>query len=169
MVKLYLKKLLYTLVFGVLFLIIFMPVIAFVWVHLASFLQSSLKISFPQKLNYYLALSIALFLELLGVYFLRIDNPRYKEAYKSQMKDEIYAFRADFITTLKSTENISHTSAFLSLFVPYLLLTAVGKGTPLVSIIFRTLMAMIVAGALFALINTLHWCIVHRGWKREKE
>lgn len=168
MVKLYLKKLLSSILFSGIFFL-FLVVVAYVWVHISSACTSFLGFEIPNTIDYCIVLILTLLLELIGVYFLRVDSLNCKEEYTDGHKGEIYIFSKDFICTLRSSENIVHIIAFLTFVLPFYLLIAISEKAPLFPSIAGMLALSIVTGALFGAVNTLSWCFVHRNWLKNKD
>ncbi len=166
MVKLYLKKLLSSFLFVVIFFL-FLLVVSFAWMHADSAIKSFLGITIPDAVSYCIILILTLVLDLVGVYFLRIDSLRYKEIFKKAHEKETHSFSKDFVGTLKSADNIVHTIAFLSLNLPFNLLITISANTPILPLIAGTLALLVVNGLLFSIINTFVWCLVHRNWLRK--
>ena len=134
MVLLYLKKMLSSLVFLILYFVVFLMVTAYVWGRFEPSLESVLNTTIHPNLSYCLILVIALVLELVGVYFLRVDNPRYSEEYLKGKKGQRFNFAKDFVSTLKSTENLLHTSAFLTITTPVIFYVSIGSEAPMAEI-----------------------------------
>lgn len=151
MLRLYLKKLLLTIIFLILFFLFYL-VVGFVWVQIAS----AAGFTIHPNLQICLIVAVSLVIELLAVYFLRIDNPKQKDAFNVT---DAYTFCTDFINILKSAENLSHTFAYVTLVALFLLYTltvnALGAST---------LIAAIISCGLFAVVNALLWAIIHKRW-----
>ena len=164
MLKLYLKKLFLSLLFWFVFFLFFV-VVTFVWLHVVPGLESFFKCKFTGNFNISVQAVVTLLLELLAVYFVRIDSPNYKKPFqKAKIKK---AFSKDCADTLKSAENIMHTAANLTLIVPFSLLLSATNQTPAAHTVLRTLILLIAGGILFAVINTALWCIIHNRWLNE--
>ena len=151
MLRLYFKKLLLTTVFLILFFLFYL-VVGFVWMQIASTAGFTLH----PNLQICLIVVITLAIELLAVYFLRIDNPRQKDAFDVT---KAYTFPADFINTLKSAENKMHTFAYVTLAALFILYTLIANTFQL-----STLIAAIISCGLFTALNTLLWSIIHKRW-----
>ncbi len=168
MLRLYFKKLPVTLAFLALYFLVFLTVISFVWVLFTSVLQAFLDIKMHLDIQYSIVLIIGLILELLGVYFLRIENIKYKEVFQEKNTKRTYVFRKDFVSTFISADNLMHTCAYLTFTMPFTVLIGISAETPLWALILGSVIALITNGLFFAVINTLHWCIVHKRWLKQK-
>ena len=151
MIRLYLKKLLLTFIFLVLYFLFYL-VVGFVWMRIAS----AFEFAVHPNLQFCLIVAISLVIELLAVYFLRIDNPKQKDAFDTTAT---LSFRSDFVNTLKSAENLIHTAAYVTFVAVFLLYITLSNNLRV-----DTLTAAIVSCGLFAVLNTLLWTLIHKRW-----
>ena len=159
----YFKKLLSSLFFIVIFFL-FVMAVAYIWAHISMACKNNLGLVFGKSFNYCIIVILTLLIELLAVYCIRIDNLKCKEAYENTHTAESYAFKADFMETLKSKDHILHTAAFNSLMLPLFLLIGLGTTATTGPLIVSAVALTICSIALFAVISTLLWCIVHKKW-----
>lgn len=164
MLKLYIKKLFLSLLFWFVFFLFFV-VVTYVWLHVVPGLESFFKCKFTGNFNISIQAVITLLLELLAVYFVRIDSPNYKKPFQKAKIEK--AFSRDFWDILKSAENIVHTVANLTLILLFSMLISATNQSPAVHTVLRTLFLLIAGGILFAVINTALWCIIHKRWIHE--
>ena len=138
--------------------------VAYIWVHIATALKNYLGLTFGKTFNYCMSAVLTLLMELLAVYFIRIDSLKCKELYESTHSVEFYTFKADFTETLKSKDHILHAAAFNALMLPLFLLIGMGTKATTGVVIISAIVLTIVSIMLFAVISTLLWCIVHKKW-----
>ncbi len=164
----YCKKLLSSLFFFVIYFL-FITTVAYVWVNIAMACEAKFGIEFGKTFNYCISAILTLFIELIAVYVIRIDNLKHKEVYKKSHSAETFMFKTDFIETIKSREHILHAAAFNTLM--FFLLILLGMGTKLSTglIIIISIALTIVSIILFGVISGLLWSIVHRKWLHSKK
>ncbi len=160
----YVKKLLSSFLFLFIYFL-FITVVAFVWI----IFKSSIGLTVPDALNYCIITVLTLLIELLAVYYIRIDNLKSKEAYEKTHGAETYAFQSDFRETLRSKAHILHTAAFSTLMLPLLLLIGMGTDADVGPLIIGTIALTMVSIVLFAVISAFLWCIVHKKWLCSKK
>lgn len=163
MLKHYFKKLLNTL----LFLIACYTYIAaaeYAWYYIGTLLQELLSITFPRAVNLAMGILLAGSLTVVMVYFMRHESVAYKSKYKKAHAEGPVSFQKDFVSTFISADNVLHTAAFLTLLLPILILIGTSANTPILLRIVGILLLLAVGGALFAAVNTLMWCLVHKKW-----
>lgn len=151
MIRLYLRKLLLTIVFLALYFLFYL-VVGFVWMRIAS----SWGFTIHPNLRFSLVVAISLAIELLAVYVLRIDNPKHKEAFDTTQG---YIFSTDFKNTFKSAENLTHTFAYVTVAILFLVYTIA-----IHTISVGTVIAVLISCGLFTVVNTLLWTIIHKRW-----
>lgn len=160
----FLKKLLSSIFFLVIFFL-FMLVVAYVW----GLIVKATNINPSNGWNYVLIIIATLLIELLAVYFIRLDNTDRKEAYQSIYKAGTNVpFSYDFLNTLISKDNILHTIAFNLTAMPAFLLIAIGNEFPVIAVVLGMIVLFLLGAILFAAISTCLWCIVHKRWLSTK-
>lgn len=163
MLKHYFKKLLNTF----LFLIACYTYIAtaeYAWYYIGTLLQESLSMTFPRAVNLAMGILLAGSLTVVMVYFMRHESVAYKSEYKKAHAEGVVSFQKDFVCTFTSADNVIHTAAFLTLLLPILIFLSTSVNTPVVLRIVGILLLLAVGGAVFAVVNTLMWCFVHKKW-----
>ncbi len=149
MIKLYFKKLLFTMGFFVTFFL-FIFIIAFVW-HL--FFGNTFS-----ELNGTLIYAIlALVLNFTVVCVMRYE----RLSHKTETLKNLSFFKILF-SVLKSRENIVHTVAFISLLLPFFVSIAKNENTPFLPLVFGTVFLLLICGLIFLMVNALMWSIVHK-------
>ena len=143
---------------------LFLLVVAYVW----GLAAKSLSINQDSNWNYVLIFLVTLAIELLAVYFIRIDNKDRKEEYEKKYKKGTIPFGYDFVNTVKSRDNIIHAIAFNFLLMPIFLLIGIGNEFPLTNVILGTSILFLLGFVLFSAISTCLWCIVHKRWLSTK-
>ena len=156
MLRLYFKKLPMTVLF-----VIGYAAIVFL---LAFFTYLLLRTLIPDSVLIVVLPLLALFLMLYGVYRERSDSRPYKQAFLERAVQEPIPFGKDFWAVLKSKENICHTAAFLTLDFLFALPIGISNSSNLWIFLIGMVLLLITQGAVFTLINTLIWCLVHRRW-----
>ena len=147
MAKLYFNKLWMTVLFilgyiGILFI-------------LAFFTFLLLKSLIPETVLIIILPLLALFLMLRGVYRNRSDSRPYKQAFLECAVQEPIPFRK---------ENICHTAAFLTLDFLFALPIGIANSSNVWIFLIGMVLLLTSQGAVFTLINTLIWSLVHRRW-----
>ena len=158
MIKLYFKKLLFTLLFIFVFPV-FGGVCAFVW-HLI------FRYMFPESVSTTANAILGLLLELVVVYLYRCERSPYKRTYIDSFTADHFSFVKDFISTFKSKDNIVHTLAYLSYDLVQTVRGAISSDSPFFRAVIITVILVSVRSLLFAVLNTLIWALVHKKWMR---
>ena len=158
MIKLYFKKLFFTLLFIFGFPIL-AALCAFVW-HLI------FRYMFPESVSTTVNTILGLILTLGLVYLYRYERSSYKRAYIDSFTSDNFSFVKDFICTFKSKDNIVHTLAYLSFDLVQTVRGAISSDSPVFRAVIITLLLVSVRGLIFAVLNTLMWCLVHKKWMR---
>lgn len=160
--KLYFKKLLMTVLFALGYLFTVFCCGFFSYLLILSILPIQKLIS-EDALTIILA-SLALVVLLVLVYRGRCDNKLYKMEYLEGIEYKPLSFGKDFWQTLKSKDNIAHTLAFTTLNFLFNIHIGISASSTVLVFIFGMLILLISQGAVFTLINTLIWSLVHRRW-----
>ncbi|MBQ5608087.1 MAG: hypothetical protein IIU86_03580 [Oscillospiraceae bacterium] len=158
MVKLYFKKLLFTLLFIFEFPIL-SGVCMFFW-HLI------FRYMFPESVGSTVCIILGALLALILVYLYRCERSSIKTDYISSFSSDTFSFIEDFKSTFKSKENIVHTSAFLTIELIVNLAAAISTNTPFLPLVIGNILLLFVGGLIFSILNTLLWCLVHKRWVR---
>ena len=159
-IKNFLSCLLFNIVYA-----IFLIVVAFVW----GLITKAVGINQASNWNFILIFLVTLLIELLAVYFIRIDSRERKEEYeKRYKKGKPVPFEYDFFSTIKSKDNIVHAVIFNLLLVPIILMIGFGNQFPIIHVILGTVILFLIGFFLFSVISTLLWCIVHKRWLSTK-
>ena len=158
MVKLYLKKLFFTLLFIFAFPI-FGAVCAFVW-HLI------FRYMFPESVSTAANAILGLIFELVLVYLYRCERSPYKRTYIDSFAADHFFFVKDFVSTFKSKDNIVHTLAYLTYDLVQTVRGAISSDSPFFRAVIITVLLVAVRSLLFAVMNTLIWSLVHKKWMR---
>lgn len=157
MIKLYIKKLLWTILFFVVFIftagVVYIPIT----------LIMSEKV-YMETFRLILSLIVAVPILIAAVYVIRTDNRTCKIVYIDNHPTKQFNFGRDFISTLRSKENIIHTIAYLTLSFFCALPTGLAATTQPIHLIVGLIYLLVTRGLIFTLANTLIWCFVHRKW-----
>lgn len=168
MISAYFKKLASSLFFIFIYFLFIMGV-AFVWTQIAVACRDNLGMPFDKTFNYFMSAILTLLIELIAVYFVRIDSLNAKDVYEETHAPGSYSFKVDFKETLKSKDHILHTAAFNTLMLPLFLLIGMGFKLTGIPLFFGAIAMTIVSILLFSVISTLVWCIVHKNWLSTKD
>ncbi len=153
MIKLYFKKLLFTMGFLInYFLSVF--IIGYAW-HLI------FRDMFSELVNTFIIAILALALDF-GI----ICIMRYKNLYHKTDVIKILSFWRNFINIFKSRDNIVHTLAFISILLPFCVFITVVEKTPLLPLVVGTIILLFACGLIFLIVNALIWSIVHQ-WRKK--
>jgi membrane protease YdiL (CAAX protease family) len=160
--KRYLKRLWNTFSFalGYVFMMFFIGFLCY----LVIFPRLPLQKLIPEKILSILLASISLVLMLVFLYRTRRSDKQVRREYVKKLKFPPPSFAKDFWQTLKSRDNIAHTLAFLTLDLLFVLLIGISASSTLWAFLFGALTFLITQGAVFTLINTFIWSLVHRRW-----
>ena len=158
------KKVLSCLFFNIVYAI-FLLVVAYVW----GLITKAAGINQASNWNYVLIFVVTLLIELLAVYFIRIDNKDRKEEYeKKYKKGTAIPFEYDFWLAIRSKDSMIHAVTFNLLLSPIFIMIGIGNQFPTGHVILGTAILFLVGFLLFSIINTLLWCIVHKRWLSTK-
>lgn len=160
--KLYLKKLWKTFSFalGYIFMLFFIGFLSYVVIFSILPLQKIV----PEDTLAIILASIALILMLVFLYRTRCSDKSGKREYLEGIEYTPLPFRKDFWQTLKSKDTLVHTLAFLTLDFLFAVPIGISASSTVWVFLFGTLTLLITQGAVFTLINTFIWSLVHRRW-----
>ncbi len=158
MIKLYFKKLFFTLLFLGGFYILG-AIFAFFW-HLI------FRNLFSESVSTVACFALGSILNFKLAYMARYELSSYKMEYINAFTSDAFLFVKDYKNTFKSKENIIHTSAFLTIELIFNLATAISTSTPFLRLVIVTILLLFVEGLIFSTLNTLIWCLVHKKWMR---
>ena len=161
MVKLYFKKFFLTVLFFVGFLFTGF-VVSFVW-HLV------FRNLFSEQVRFIVVTILAALVTLKVAYDIRRDRDAYKSEFLNSTDAISIPFWKDFWATLRSKENLIHTLAFITLRFLTALPTGIRSSSSLWVLLFGTIVLLVHQGLMFAVGNTLLWCVVHRRWLRYRQ
>ena len=145
MIKLYFKKILFTLGFIATYLLLVF-ILAFVW-------NLILRNTFSELVNTLIHAILALILNLVIVCVMRYKNLHNKTDLLNSHS---------FFSIIKSIDNIVHTLSFISLLLPFFVSIAIVKNTPLLPLVVGTILLLVACGLIFLSINALMWNIVYK-------
>jgi len=153
--KLYLKKLLTTILFfsGLLLIAI-----------VSSLLRHILPIQ--EATLYFTSVIVGTSIMLYLAYKIRSMSRNAKTAYLAQKKPKKYSFERNFYSTLRSRENVVHTIAFLTILCGVSIGITVSMQLPMMSLVIGTIVILLIGGALFAPISAILWCLAQNHWRR---
>ena len=150
--KLYFKKLFFTILFIVnFFLLAYAIILAWYWLLPYKPLEIFRTISVTV-----LAL-VSDFAIVCAMRSRRLSHKNFMQAFSADTD----TFGKRFINILKSKDNITHLIAFLSILTPFFVTVAVMEKTPFVPLVVGTLILLLCCGVLFLTVNTLLWCILY--------
>ena len=160
MLKLYLQKLLYTLLFFLMYSLLG-GCIAFVcYILLGKRIYEDIAT---------ITITVGAFLIALRiVYKRRCASCVHKSAFWVITETGYITLAKDFVQTLKSRKNTVHTLAFLTLVFLFCLPIGIWSSSSVPIFMIGTLLLLAAEGILFTLGNTLLWCLVHRRWQNIK-
>ncbi len=154
MFKLYLKKLLWCIIF----------LMIFVFIYFLSFnLLYTVSNFFKDKniLQQIILFGIPFICSLVFLYYLRVNNKKFKTEYSST--DE-HSFLKDVAFILKSKNFICEILAFNTFGVPFLIWIGTSENAPLISLIIGTLLLILLSSLAFGTIDLLIWLFVCKEW-----
>lgn len=158
MIKLYFKKLLFTILFVVIFALL-SGICVFFW-HLI------FRNLFPELVRDIACIILGCLLDFKLLFTFRDERSSYKSAYVDSFTGDTFSFLKDFKNTFKSNDNIVHTLAYLSFDLVQTVRGAISSDSPFFRAVIITLILVSVRGLIFATLNTLVWCLVHKKWMR---
>jgi len=153
--KLYLRKLLQTLLFFAAFIVL-AGLLCTLLIHFLFLCKPHIKIII------YIGLILSAVLLIYAVFLKRWENKALKATYLEAETAKDYFFRKDYLTTLKSKENVVHTLAFLTITFLNCVRIAITADRPLFSLLLQVAILLF----LFTGLNTLVWCFVHKKWHK---
>lgn len=151
--KLYLKKLLFTILFSVLLLMI-------------SYILSLSHHVIPLKDDtvYTMSIIIGLVIMLFFTYAIRLCGKKAKARYLSEKQPKKNSLEKEFYKVLRSKENVIHMIAFLTIIDVFFICVALSVGSTIATAAGKILILSLVGGIVFTLLNTLIFCMVHKRW-----
>ena len=161
MMKLYLKKVLLTMLFFAAYLIT-CGAIVFVW-----YLILGNRV--PEDIQTIIIMLAAGLVMFVILYRCRCDSKPYRQDYFAQTEYAPVPFCKDFLNTIRSKENISHTLAFLTIILIMVVPIGISLDVTFFVLIAGSIYMTLTNGIAFALINTLIWSLVHRRWINYKK
>lgn len=145
MIKQYFKKILFTLgSIANYFLLMFILVFIF---------HSVLGKVFSELVTTLIYALLALIIDLVIVCIIRYRSLRIKADTQNT---------PSFFHIIKSSDNIAHTLAFISVLLPFFVFIAVVENTPLLPAFFATIILLCILGLIFLAVNALMWFIVYK-------
>ena len=158
MVKLYFKKLLFTILFVVIFALL-SGICVFFW-HLI------FRNLFPESVRDIACIILGCLLSFKLLFTFRYERSSYKSAYVDSFTGDTFSFVKDFKNTFKSKDNIVHTLAYLPFDLVQTVRGAISSDSPFFRAVIITVILVSVRCLIFAVLNTLIWCLVHKKWMR---
>lgn len=159
--KLYLKKLLLTVLFLAAFTVIY-AVLAVLLMHFLFWFK-------PQESTLiYISLILTTGVMLYFVFLKRWENKRIKATYLESQLDQEYSFKKDFAETVRSREIVIHTLAYVTIDAVQTVPVGIAYGANFLRLIVGIIRAVTPGAVVFTLLNTLLWCLVHRKWHKSR-
>ena len=158
MIKLYFKKLFFTLLF-----IFGSPILAGVFSFAWHLIFRNL---FPELVRDITCIILGYLLSIILLFMFRCECSSYKRVYIDSFPSDTFSFFKDFVDTFKSKDNLVHTLAYLTFDLFQTVRGAIASDSPFLRAIIITLILVSVRGLIFAVFNTLMWSLVHRKWMR---
>lgn len=87
---------------------------------------------------------------------------RYKNLYHKTDVIKNLSFWKAFINIFKSKDNLVHAFAFISILLPFFVTIAVSEKTPLLPSVVGMIFLLFSCGLIFLIVNTLIWSIVYK-------
>ena len=156
--KLYLKRLVQTFLF-LAALIVLTALLFTLFITIFFWLKPLLK-----AIIVYFCLLLSAILLTYTVLLKRYESTLQKATYLEKLIAEDYTFIKDYRATLKSKENVVHTLAFISIALTNSIRIAITAHKPFVGLLFQAVILI----SVFAALNTLVWCLVHRKWLKSR-
>lgn len=158
MVKLYFKQLLFTILFAVIF-VLSGGICVFFW-HLI------FRNLIPESARDIVCLVLGGLLSFKLLFTFRCKHSPYKRAYIDSFDGDTFSLVKDFKNTFKSKDTLIHILAFLTIDLIYSVSMAISVNSPFLRFIIVTVIYLLRDGLIFAILNTLVWCLVHKKWMR---
>lgn len=158
MLKTYLKKMLFTLIGGVIFAIFF---------GLEYLLITNFFCEIEGKLLLqYIMILIALLLSLFIILILRVKSSAKKEEYLELQKDTEYSLKSDLLFTLKSSDFTAEILVLLTICLPMFIMTGINSGTDFLPSVFATFVLTVLSVVLLIIFDIPLWIITHNNWNK---
>ena len=158
MVKLYFKQLLFTLLLVVIFALSG-AICVFLW-HLI------FRNLIPESARDIVCAILGGLISFKLLFTFRCKNSPIKSAYVNSFTEDTFSFVKDFKNTFISKDNLVHLLAFITLDLIYSVAMAISVNTTFVRFIIVTMIYLLRDCLIFAILNTLVWCLVHKKWMR---
>ena len=158
MVKLYFKQLLFTLLLVVIFALSG-AICVFLW-HLI------FRNLIPESARDIVCAILGGLISCKLLFTFRCENSPIKSAYVNSFTEDTFSFVKDFKNTFISKDNLVHLLAFITLDLIYSVAMATSVNTTFVRFIIVTMIYLLRDCLIFAILNTLVWCLVHKKWMR---
>ena len=158
MVKLYFKKLFFTLLF-----IFGVPVLGGVCVF---FWHLIFRNFFSESVRDIACIILGYLLGVIVLFKFRYERSSYKRPYIDSFASDNFSFVKDFINTFKSKDNIVHTIAYLSFDLVQTVRGAISSDSPFFRAVIITMILVSGRSLIFAVLNTVIWSLVHKKWMR---
>lgn len=158
MFKLYLKKLLWCIIF----------LMIFVFIYFLSFnLLYTVSNFFKDKniLQQIILFGIPFICSLIFLCYLRINNKKFKTEYLST--DE-HSFLKDIYFILKSKNFICEILAFNTFLIPLFVFIGISENFPLIPFIVGTILLILLSNLPFVIVDLLIWFLICKKWLYKK-
>lgn len=160
MVKKYIKKLIFTGFFYVMYI--------FVAAIVAFFLSTVNNEAHNETPKLIASLLLAWPIACFVVYYVRIDNRSYKLQYLQEHYGQSFRFLNDFKATLIEKNSLLDLLAFVTLIVLHGTSIAISTGVTFGRYVIGTALMVLLEGTSFAVGNAFIWTLVHKRWKGRK-
>ncbi len=159
MLKTYLKKLLFTLIGGVIFAIFF----GLEYLLITKFFCEIEGRLLLQYIMILIALLISLFILLIA----RVKSKTKKEEYLKLQKGTEYSLKTDLLFTLKSNDFTAEILVLFTICLPMFIMTGINSGTDFLPFVFATFVLSVLSLVLLIIFDIPLWLIAHNKWHKD--
>lgn len=157
MIKLYFKKLLWIIIFLLIYIAVYFIGFNLLYT-IANFFEDR------NLIGNIILFGIPFICSIVIIYYLRVSNNKLRTEYLSSLLSDNYSFLKDVIFILKSKSFISEILAFETVLVPLSLSIGISENTPILPLIMGTIILSVGGAILFGIIDLLIWLPVHKTW-----
>lgn len=118
----------------------------------------------PEDIQTMIILVLGALIMLRVIYINRCASKPYKRAFLEEIEYKPATFLKDFVFTIKSKENTIHTLAYITLDLLKTIRVGILSDATFWRVIIITAVLVIIRSLIFAIINTVLWCAVHKRW-----
>ena len=161
MIKLYFKKLLWIIIFLLIYIAVYFISFNLLYT-VANFFKDR------NIIGKIILFGIPFICSMGIIYCLRVNNNKLRTEYLSSLLSDNYSFSKDVIFILKSKSFISEILAFETVSVPLSLSVGISEKIPILPLIIGTILLSVGGAILFGIVDLVIWLSVLKVWFAKK-